>query len=53
MKFVVISVKNRQRACFFMPEKLQNYINEEKGKEKKREGGEGKGEKRKKHCLHS
>ena len=52
-KTAVISVKKRQMACFFMPEKLQNYINEEKRKEKKRERGEGKGEKRKKHWLHS
>ena len=34
-KTAVISVKYCQRACFLMPEKLQNYINEEKGKEKK------------------
>ena len=48
-KTAVISVKKRQMACFFMP----NYINEEKGKEKKRERGEGKAQKRKKHWLHS
>ena len=52
-KTAVISVKYCQMACFLMPEKLQNYINKEKGKEKMRERGEGKGEKRKKHWLHS
>ena len=33
---------------FFKPEKLQNHSNEIKGKEKKKERGEGKEEKRKK-----
>ena len=36
-----------------MPEKLQNYINQEKGKEKKRERGEENEEKKKKQWLHS
>ena len=33
---------------FFKPEKLQNHSNEIKGKEKKKERGEGKEEKKKK-----
>ena len=40
-------MKKRQRACFFMPDKLQNYINEEKGKEEKGELRGGKEEKKK------
>ena len=35
---------------FFKPEKLQNHSNERKGKEKKKERGEGKEEKREKQC---
>ena len=38
-------MKRRQR--FFKPEKLQNHSNEGKGKEKKKERGEGMEEKKK------
>ena len=36
-----------------MPDKLQNHTNEGKGKEKKKDPGERKEEKRKKQWLHS
>ena len=38
---------------FLKPDKLQNHTNEGKGKEKKKEPGERKEEKRKKQWLHS
>ena len=38
---------------FLKPDKLQNHTNEDKGKEKKKEPGERKEEKRKKQWLHS
>ena len=41
------------KGSFLIPNKLQNHSNKGKGKEKKKEQGVGKEEKRKKQWLHS
>ena len=52
-KSAAIRLKSLQKAGFFNPDKLQNHTNEGKGKEKKKEPGGRKEEKRKKQWLHS
>ena len=47
-KFTVIKVETASKNRFVKPGKLQNRINKGKGKEKKKECGEGKEEKREK-----
>ena len=44
--------RKASKGRFLKPEKVQNHSNEGKGKEKKKVGGEGKEEKRKKQWLH-
>ena len=54
MKFAVIGMTRRQKVGFFLKsDKLQIHSNEGKGKEKKKERGGRKEEKRKKQWLHS
>ena len=45
--------EKESKGRFLEPKKLQNHSNEERGKEKKKERGEGKEDKRKKQWLHS
>ena len=52
-KFAVILSEKASKCAFLKPEKLQNHSNEGKGKEKKKERGERKEEKRKQQWLHS
>ena len=51
MKFAVIGMTRRQKVGFFKSDKLQIHSNEGKGKEKKKERGGRKEEKRKKQWL--